>query len=359
MHDFAYCCRIAAATKEAASKRAAAAKAKHLEANGLTAAINFHQTFAAVPPKKQRNWRKQLVAFDVFLKQKRVLLQKKFGMSQHYFAYHFTINPVQPGTEIVLASLESLPFESFEETETGLIAYIQEEMPDAGKEMPFDFLDNPYFSVTYKIEKIEQVNWNEEWEKNFEPIDVNGLCYVRAPFHTAKPADFEIVIEPKMSFGTGHHETTYMMIEHLLEMNLKNKTVLDMGCGTAILAILAAKKEALEVDAIDNDSWCYENSLENIERNQTHDINVYLGDAAKLNDLNKKYDVIIANINRNILLQDLAIYEKYLKFQGQILLSGFYRHDIPVIDDKCGSLKLTKILVKERNNWVALKYTKM
>lgn len=280
-------------------------------------------------------------------------------MSQHYFAYHFTIDPVQPGTDIVLASLESLPFESFEETETGLTAYIQEQMPDAGTEMAFDFLENTYFSVSYTIEKIEQVNWNEEWEKNFEPIDVNGQCYVRAPFHDSKTTDFEIVIEPKMSFGTGHHETTYMMIEHLLEMNLEHKVVLDMGCGTAILAILAAKKNAANVDAIDNDSWCYENSLENIERNQTQDIKVYLGDAAKLNELNKKYDVIIANINRNILLQDLATYAQYLKFEGQILLSGFYKHDIPVIDEKCVSLGLSQQLVKERNNWVAVKYIKL
>lgn len=280
-------------------------------------------------------------------------------MSQHYFAYHFTIDPVQPGTDIVLASLESLPFESFEETETGLTAYIQEQMPDAGTEIAFDFLENTYFSVSYSIEKIEQVNWNEEWEKNFEPIDVNGQCYVRAPFHDSKTTDFEIVIEPKMSFGTGHHETTYMMIEHLLEMNLEHKVVLDMGCGTAILAILAAKKNAANVDAIDNDSWCYENSLENIERNQTQDIKVYLGDAAKLNELNKKYDVIIANINRNILLQDLATYAQYLKFEGQILLSGFYKHDIPVIDEKCVSLGLSRQLVKERNNWVALKYIKL
>lgn len=286
-------------------------------------------------------------------------MQKFTSMSQHYFAYHFTIDPVQPGTDIVLASLESLPFESFEETETGLTAYIQEQMPDAGTEIAFDFLENTYFSVSYSIEKIEQVNWNEEWEKNFEPIDVNGQCYVRAPFHDSKTTDFEIVIEPKMSFGTGHHETTYMMIEHLLEMNLEHKVVLDMGCGTAILAILAAKKNAANVDAIDNDSWCYENSLENIERNQTQDIKVYLGDAAKLNELNKKYDVIIANINRNILLQDLATYAQYLKFEGQILLSGFYKHDIPVIDEKCVSLGLSRQLVKERNNWVALKYIKL
>lgn len=286
-------------------------------------------------------------------------MQKITGMSQHYFAYHFTIDPVQPGTDIVLASLEALPFESFEETETGLTAYIQENMPGAGAEMAFDFLENEFFSVTYRIEKIEQVNWNEEWEKNFEPIDVNGQCYVRAPFHEPKNADFEIVIEPKMSFGTGHHETTFMMIEHLLEFSVENQTVLDMGCGTAILAILAAKKSAGKVDAIDNDTWCYENSLENIARNQTPDIRVFLGDASTLETLDVTYDLIIANINRNILLQDLATYVKYLQKGGTILLSGFYKHDIPVMDEKCVSLGLSQQLVKERNHWVAMKYVKL
>ncbi|MGY8939314.1 MAG: 50S ribosomal protein L11 methyltransferase, partial [Flavobacteriales bacterium] len=161
-------------------------------------------------------------------------------------------------------------------------------------------------------------------------------------------------IEPKMSFGTGHHETTHMMVQHLLQLELKDKKVLDMGCGTGILAIFAEMKGAKPLDAIDIDTWCYENSIENVERNACKNISVYEGDASLLTS--KNYDVIIANINRNILLMDMEIYANCLNDKGVLLLSGFYKEDIPTIDAAVAKYGLKLEATIQRNNWVALKY---
>jgi ribosomal protein L11 methyltransferase len=275
-------------------------------------------------------------------------------MSAIYLGFHFSVTPKELGSEILIAELGEKPFESFIETENGFSAYIQKDLYTK------DILDDIYlftsteFSISYTIEEIDQVNWNEEWEKNFEAIDVDGKCHVRAPFHAKTDAEFDIVIEPKMSFGTGHHETTHMMIQHLLENNVTNLKTLDMGCGTAILAILAEMKGAQPIDAIDIDNWCYLNSIENAERNNCHEISVYEGDAALLKD--KKYDLIIANINRNILLNDMQQYVDCLNHNGILLLSGFYNEDIPYIDASCTEKGLTYVKKFERNNWVSLKY---
>lgn len=277
-------------------------------------------------------------------------------MSNAYVGYHFKVEPRELGSEILIAELGELPFESFIETEEGLSAYIQKDLWSENILEGIHILENPNFKVDHVIEHIEQVNWNEEWEKNFEPIDVDGKCHVRAPFHEKTQAEYEIIIEPKMSFGTGHHETTHMMIQHLLETDVKGKKALDMGCGTAILAILAEMKGAQPIDAIDIDNWCYLNSIENIERNNCHHITVYEGDAALLEG--RKYDVIIANINRNILLSDMQTYVDCLNENGVLLLSGFYHEDITAIDESCTSKGLKFEGQKERNNWVALKYTK-
>ncbi len=275
-------------------------------------------------------------------------------MANTYLGYHFTIEPKELGSEILIAELGELPFESFVESEFGVTAYIQKQFWNE------DLLDDLYilksseFFITYTVEEIEQVNWNEEWEKNFDPIDVDGKCHVRAPFHPKTDAEFDIVIEPKMSFGTGHHETTHMMIQHLLDMDVKGMKTLDMGCGTAILAILAEMKGAAPIDAIDIDNWCYLNSIENAERNNCTQISVYEGDAALLEG--KKYDLIIANINRNILLNDMQQYVDCLNKDGVLLLSGFYEEDIPAIDESCTAKGLTFVKKLQRNNWVSLKY---
>lgn len=277
-------------------------------------------------------------------------------MSNIYIAYNFIVSPLQPTTEILIAELGNVGFESFVENENGFIAYIQKE-DDAD-----DILDEIYilksdeFEISYTKEEIKQVNWNSEWEKNFSPIQVDDLVSIRAPFHDNPNLKYDIVIEPKMSFGTGHHETTHMMVQHLLKLDLKDKKVLDMGCGTGILAILAEMKGAKPLDAIDIDNWCYENSLENIERNKCKHISVYEGDATLLNT--KSYDVIIANINRNILLNDMKTYASCLFENGILLLSGFYQEDIPIIDSEAIKYGFNLEDTIERNNWVALKYVK-
>ncbi len=275
-------------------------------------------------------------------------------MSNIYLGYHFTVEPKELGCEILVAELGEKPFESFIETESGITAYVQKDVWTEDILEGIFILNSPEFVISYQVEEIEQVNWNEEWEKNFEPIDVGGKCHVRAPFHPRTDAEFDIIIEPKMSFGTGHHETTHMMIQHLLETDLTGKKTLDMGCGTAILAILAEMKGARPIDAIDIDNWCYLNSIENATRNNCRHISVYEGDATLLND--QRYEVIIANINRNILLNDLHRYVNCLNQNGLLFLSGFYKDDIPAIDECCLKLGLKLNKTIERNNWVSLKY---
>lgn len=279
-------------------------------------------------------------------------------MESKYTAYHFKIEPKDPGSDILLAELGELAFDSFVETNEGLSAYIQS--ADDSDDLLNDIyiLNNPEFKVSYVTEEIEQINWNEEWEKNFEPINVDDLCYVRAPFHEAKNVPYEIVIEPKMSFGTGHHETTFMMMKHLLTIDVTDMEVLDMGCGTAILAILALMKGAKHADAIDIDNWCYLNSVENAERNNITNIDVYEGDAELLADKTNKYNLVIANINRNILLNDMQAYAKTLKTGGTILFSGFYTEDITAIEEAANQQNMFLDHQLERNNWASLKFIK-
>lgn len=277
-------------------------------------------------------------------------------MDNIYISYTFKIHPKEPATDILVAELGEVGFESFVETEDGMIAYIQQTDWNENVLDDIFILDSGEFSISYEMEVIEQTNWNSEWEKNFNPIQVDDLVSIRAPFHENPDLKYDIVIEPKMSFGTGHHETTHMMVQHLLELDLTNKKTLDMGCGTGILAIFAEMKGAKPIDAIDIDNWCYQNSIENVERNNCSNISVFEGEASLL--VNKKYDVIIANINRNILLNDMHTYMNCLNENGTLLLSGFYKEDITIIDAEVSkyNCKLDKTI--ERNNWVALKYQK-
>ena len=271
-----------------------------------------------------------------------------------YIGYDFTVEPLQPGTEILIAELGYAGFESFVETNEGLTAYIQKNEWNAFILDDIQILKSNEFKISFEFNEIEQTNWNEEWEKNFKPIVVDDLVTVRAPFHSKANTQYDLIIEPKMSFGTGHHETTHMMIQHILKNDFRNKTVLDMGCGTGVLAILAEKVGASNLDAIDIDNWCYLNSLENIERNGCQNISVYEGDIALLKTQN--YDRIIANINRNILLQDIPVYAKHLKKHGQLFLSGFYAEDLDLITEICTNNGLnfkSKIL---KNKWIAAEF---
>ena len=273
-----------------------------------------------------------------------------------YIAYHFDVSPPIRGNEILVAELGVVGFESFVETSEGLSAYIQKKDHYSSILENLQILENDEFSISYRIEEIEQVNWNAQWEANFKPITVDGRCFIRAPFHDSAGHEFDIVIEPKMSFGTGHHETTHMMIQFMLETDLKNKSVLDMGCGTAVLAILAEKKGSSSVEAIDIDEWCYQNSLENIRRNSCQNIRVLKGDASLLKA--QAFDVIIANINRNILLNDIPVYATCLNANGFLFLSGFYKEDIPKIQAVCKHCNLSFEAQIFRNDWVALKFKK-
>ena len=274
--------------------------------------------------------------------------------NQIYIGYDFIVSPLQPATEILIAELGYVGFDSFVESEKGLTAYIQKDKWNAFILDDINILSSKEFEITFEFNEIEQTNWNEEWEKNFKPIVVDNQVTVRAPFHDKPTTKYDLVIEPKMSFGTGHHETTYMMIQHILKNDFKNKSVLDMGCGTGVLAILAEKVGANELDAIDIDNWCYVNSLENVERNNCEKVSVYEGDVKLLDGNN--YDIIIANINRNILLVDIPRYTKCLNKNGTLFLSGFYKEDIQMIESKCNEdmLKLEEII--ERGQWVSLKF---
>jgi len=271
-----------------------------------------------------------------------------------YIEYRFTVEPKEPASDILIAELGEAGFESFVEEEDEVLAYIQKTDWSEDILENLEILQNPRYKFIYNYKEIEQENWNATWEQNFKPIIVDDVCMIRAPFHEPIGVEYDIIIEPKMSFGTGHHETTHMMLQHILQLNVKNKTVLDMGSGTGVLAILTAMRGATDVDAIDIDNWCFLNAQENVIRNNMDFISVYEGDVALLKD--RKYDIIIANINRNILLEDLPAYVKSLNEKGILLLSGFYIEDLEIITQKCVELELKFEKNLERNNWVAAKY---
>jgi len=278
-----------------------------------------------------------------------------------YYEIIVTFSEIFPWKDVFVTFLADLGCESFAdgETENDLLAYIPENDYDKNKMESFfdEYKLKTHFS--FSIHEIEQQNWNAVWESNYEPVLIAERCFIRAPFHEPNSdAEYEIVIEPKMSFGTAHHETTSLMIEFLLEEELQNKRVLDMGAGTGILAILSHLRGASPITAIDNDEWAYLNNMENNARNNAETIQVKLGDASLLSE-NEKYDVIIANINRNILLNDLPVYVQTLPKGGVIFLSGFYiGDDLEMITLKCNELGLQLVAVREKNKWCAAKFEK-
>ena len=256
--------------------------------------------------------------------------------------------------EILVAELGVLDFESFINTKEGLEAYCQEDVFDEASLRDLYIFQNPDFEIHLEVKTIQQQNWNAEWEKNFKPIEVDGRCVVRAPFHDKKQVEYDIVIEPKMSFGTGHHETTHQMIAQLLDIDVLGKRVLDMGCGTGILAILACMKGASSITAIDIDEWACQNTLEKVRNNQCSQVIVKKGGAELLK--NHEYDLILANINRNILLNDMESYANSMRSESVIVFSGFYISDINTINQKARSMGMRLLRQSERNSWVALVY---
>lgn len=270
-----------------------------------------------------------------------------------YIEFEAEISPIDIGREVLIAQLSEIEFESFVETEKGLQAYIQEQLFDKEKLAQLSILNNQEFSISYVVKKIENQNWNKTWEENFEPINIEDTCYIRATFHNKiESFKYDIIIEPKMSFGTGHHQTTYLMAKRILTLNLTNKKVLDMGCGTAVLAILSKLKNANYVEAIDIDQWAYENSLENIRNNNCESIVVKQGGAELLS--NTKFDAVYANINRNILLQDMKHYANNLVEKGSLLLSGFFKSDVDVLIQEATKNKLTLTFSESKNDWTLL-----
>lgn len=268
-----------------------------------------------------------------------------------------TAENTQEITDILVAELNEIAYESYDETEDGLNAYILEKFFDLEKVKLLHVNSIPNIKINFSHELIKTQNWNEVWEKNFEPIVIEDQCLIRAPFHENIPkTKYEIIIEPKMSFGTGHHETTYLMLKTMLELDFKDKNILDMGCGTGVLAILATFKDAKEVTAIDIDEWAYNNALENIEKNNCSNIKVFQGNAKLL--INQQYDIIIANINRNILMDDIKHYSKVLRSGGTLLLSGLYDKDLSMIREEASSNDINYISHYEKHNWVAAKFCK-
>ncbi len=254
--------------------------------------------------------------------------------------------------EILPAFLAELGFDSFSEEDEILNAFIPASLFSEDDLQGLIRDSFPGRSISYQISQHPDQNWNAVWESNFEAVVIENTCRVRAPFHEPDPEmPFEILIEPKMSFGTAHHETTYMMIQHLLSLDLQGKEVMDMGCGTAVLAILAAKKGAVNIMAIDNEEWAYRNALENVANNGFPEITVIHGDAGNLPD--RKFDVFIANINRNILLRDMHRYVPCIRENGLLLLSGFYTEDVEAISGEAGKLNLVPERYLERNRWTA------
>lgn len=278
-----------------------------------------------------------------------------------YSEVTFTILPYSETASDVLSALTAeIGFESFVECEGGMQAYVQQSLFDeaALKAILSDF-PMPDTQITYTITEPEDKNWNEEWEKNFfQPIVIEGRCVIHSTFHKDYPkAEYDIVINPQMAFGTGHHETTSSILGALLEADLKGKSVLDMGCGTSILAILASMRGADRVTAIDIDDWCVNNSRDNIALNHLNNITVELGDVSLLKG-REPFDVVIANINRNILLNDMHAYVDCMHSGSEIYMSGFYVEDIDAIR-QCGeNLGLEFVGYREKNRWAAVKLIK-
>ena len=277
----------------------------------------------------------------------------------NFIQVNFSFEPFEEFmADILAAELAEIGFDSFVPCENGMQAFIPESkfnensLKDAIDNYPLEV------AISYEIVTVASKNWNEEWEKHyFEPIVIGEECVIHSSFHKDIPvAKYDIIIDPKMSFGTGHHETTSLVIGEILKMNLTGKKVLDMGCGTAVLAILAAMRGASDLLAIDIDSWCTENSLENIALNKVSGIEVKLGGAELLDGLH--FDIILANINRNILLADMEKYADCLTTGGELYMSGFYKADIPVIEAELNRNGLELIDYKEKNNWVVVKSVK-
>ena len=260
--------------------------------------------------------------------------------------------------DLFIAELAECEYDGFLETEQGFETYRE---ADAFDETELQRVLGKYRTraeISYTTQTVEEQNWNAVWESNFEPIIIEAQCRVRASFHAAEPAyPYDIVINPKMSFGTGHHATTYLMLREQLSIDHHGKRVMDAGCGTGILAIMAHQRGAASVLAFDTDSWAVENSRENFDLNEASAIQLFQGTVADVR-LGELFDIILANINRNVLLDEMAQYVRHLAPGGQLLLSGFYEEDLPLLRQAATAQGLTKVRADSRERWALLNLNK-
>lgn len=276
-----------------------------------------------------------------------------------YYKFQFRVKPAEDyQLDLLTDALGQVGFDTFEETEGGLDAYMPTSNfePDRLEEVLAVYRE--MFPISYDQTLIAQKNWNTVWESNFEPIAIGSQIFVRATFHDSRPGfPYEIVIDPKMAFGTGHHHTTALMLELMLNTDLKNKKVLDMGCGTGILAIMAAKLGATDITAIDFDPVCYDSTIENASLNQVESIRVLCGSKEAIPV--ERFDIILANINRNILLDQIERYSQALAAGGEIYFSGFYESpDLEIIKDEAARYGLKYATHQKSADWVAAKFTR-
>jgi ribosomal protein L11 methyltransferase len=266
----------------------------------------------------------------------------------------FKISCKEPFREILIAELSEVGYDSFLETDEGFDAYIQEDLFDRNS---FQQVIEQYqvpasISVTEGL--MPKVNWNEEWEKNYDPIEVGNQVYVRASFHQPRPEfKYEILINPKMSFGTGHHATTFLMLSHQLHLDHQKKRVLDIGSGTGILAIMAFQLGAEHIEAFDIDEWCVDNGNENFELNGMKQVRMGRGTVREVKPKGK-FDVVLANINKNVLLDEMEVYATLVKKGGHLLLSGFYSHDVADILKKAQEFGFVPEDQKTKDSWTAI-----
>ncbi len=258
--------------------------------------------------------------------------------------------------DIVISRLSDLGFDSFWEDDRRLLAYFDKDDVDI-EYIKSSIIKDAGEEIILEVNEIEEKNWNKVWESNFDPIELRNDCYIHAPFHPEKSGfKYDLIIDPQMAFGTGHHETTLSMIELIMNLDVKEKSVLDMGCGTAVLAILAKKMGSATTWAVDNDEWAVKNSIHNAILNNTEDIEIFSGDANFVKNIS--FDIIFANINRNILLRDISVYNSYLNKPGYLLLSGFYERDLPMIEEEVAKIGLTKNELIKNNEWIAISFVK-
>ena len=274
-------------------------------------------------------------------------------MDDSYLSVSFNVYPLS-GIEILIAELSLFGFELFEEKPHYLIAYIKSSEFSQNIFEKVRILNSTEFEIEYEVKKIENKNWNEEWEKNYDPVEINKHCTVRAPFHKPSKKIYDIIIKPEMSFGTGHHETTQLMIDFLFEHNLENKKICDVGCGTGILSIIAEKIGASEIDAVDIEINCIENTIENIDRNNCNRINTKLCSSEGL--IGNTYDFILSNITLNNLKGNFKNFKNLTNQNTILIVSGFYKKNLKNVNQMLENLGFELIKFKTKNNWVASKY---